>query len=273
MKTILSIVLGFFCFLINGQELTINKTYTPSSSTNEIYIDSEYGSFEVVMAPINEIRVEGTVMINLGEGNEAYSIQGNQEGSTFVITTELEEDGLDEMMILKKKDGTKKIILKEKGNNIHIIDDDDEDKEGWQYMNYGYDVEIDLKVTIPRGKRVKVRSEFGSVKAVNLNRDIDIKCTYSGAELVQNNVRNDQVIDVISTYSHVDVTMPSTSKIDLKLRTDYGKIFSDHNIKVDLSKNRDTPPHGDQVVVKLNGGGPKVNLKSNYSNIYFRKNS
>ena len=272
MKTIFIAIFCFSTLLLSAQELAVNETYTPSSSTEEIYIDSEYGSFEIVMAPTNTIKVEGTVMINLGKGNEAYSIRGNQEGSTFVISTDLEEDGLDEMMILKKKDGTKKIILKDKGNSIHITGDDEE-SEGWQYMNYGYDVEIDIKVIVPQNKRVKVRSKFGSVKAIDLNRDIDIKCTYSGAELVQSQIINDQDIEVVSTYSHVDVTMPSTSRIDLKLRTDYGKIYSNHDIKVDLSSNRDTPPHGDQVIVKLNGGGPKVNLKSNYSNIYFRKTS
>jgi hypothetical protein len=259
-------------FFSQAQVLTVNETYKPSPSTDEIYIDSEYGSMEIVMGSVNEIKIEGTVMINMGNGNEAYSISGKQQGNTFVINTELEEDGLEEMMILRKKDGTKKIIIKEEGKSINIRDEDD-DKEGWQYMNYGYDVEIDLTITIPQGKKVKVRSEFGAVKAVNLNRDIDIKCTYSGAELVQDNIRSGQKIDVISTYSHVDVTMPSSSMIDLKLRTDYGKIFSNHEIKVDLSSNRDVPPHGDQVIVKMNGGGSKVNLKSDYSNIYFRKTS
>ncbi|NNF34594.1 MAG: hypothetical protein HKN68_10820 [Saprospiraceae bacterium] len=258
--------------ILQAQVLSVNEVYNPSSSTDEIYIDSEYGSMEIVMASVSEIKVEGTVMINMGNGNEAYSISGNQEGNTFVINTELEEDGLEEMMILKKKDGTKKIIIKDKGKSININDHDD-DTEGWQYMNYGYDVEIDLTITIPRGKKVKVRSEFGAVKAVNLDRDVDIKCTYSGAELVQDNIRNGQRIDVISTYSHVDVTMPSSSTIDLKLRTDYGKIYSNHEINVDLSSNRDVPPHGDQVIVKMNGGGSKVTLKSDYSNIYFRKTS
>ena len=118
MKTLLTLCIISLSSLLQAQVLAVNETYNPSSSTDEIYIDSEYGSMEIVMASVNEIKIEGTVMINMGNGNEAYSISGKQQGNTFIINTELEEDGLEEMMILRKKDGTKKIIIKEKGKSI-----------------------------------------------------------------------------------------------------------------------------------------------------------
>ena len=273
MKTLLTTLCAVLFFnFASAQERKVNERFSTNSNLQEIFIDSEYGSIEIVSAPVNEVKIEGTVSINIGRSNDAYTIQGKQEGNTFVIKTELDEEGLEELIILRKKDGSKKIILKDNGNTIYISGDEDENNE-YQSMNHGYDVEIDLVVTVPQDKNVRVKSLFGSIKARNLNKEIDIKCTYGGAELVQDRIDRGQNIDVISTYNHVDVSMGANSKIDLKLRTDYGKIFSNHNIKVDLSQNNDSPPHGDQVKVKLNGGGPNVNLESKYSNVYFRKSS
>ena len=242
-----------------------SRSYDIPGSVTEIMIDSKYGNLTIVSAPVNSITIEGDVEINLGTSNESYMVSGKQEGNSFVIKTMLDEDDLEQAMFVKYANGTKKIFHK---GSYPDIDDDDEDRN---WVSYGFDIEVKLLVTIPLNKKLKVKSIYGSISAEDIKEDVNIHCTYGGADLIQHSFSPSQRIVVESTYSHVDVTVPESIKADLSLKTSYGRIYSNHDIQPSYGKENDHTPFGENVRTKLNGGGITLDLESGYSNIYFRK--
>jgi hypothetical protein len=269
MKTII-----YMAFLICSGTLlgqNFNQSYNVASGTNEIMIDVKYGDFDIVTGNTDKITISGDVSINLGQGNDAFSVKGSQNGNTFVITSELDEDNLGKTMIVKYKDGTKKIIQNENNDGGNWKDGHEDGDRKW--VSYGFDVDVKLTITIPGNMKLKVKSVYGDIRAREMDRDINIEVTYGGVELIQSRFNQNQSVFVESTYGHVDITVPATIKADLDMKVSYGNIYSNHDIKPNYGKGNDSTPFGEHVVTKLNGGGPKLVIESGYSNIYLRKAS
>lgn len=269
MKTIIYIAL----FLMNGVLIgqNFNQSYNVASGTNEIMIDVKYGDFDIVTGNTDKITISGDVSINLGQGNDAFTVKGSQNGKTFVITSDLDEDNLGKTMIVKYKDGTKKIIQDENNEGDNWKDDNEDKDRKW--VSYGYDVEVNLTITIPRNMKLKVKSVYGDIRAEEMEKDINIEVTYGGVELVQSRLNQNQSVYVESTYGHVDVSIPASIKVDLDMKVSYGNIYSNHDIKPNYGQGNDSTPFGEHVVTQLNGGGTKLVIESGYSNIYLRKTS
>ena len=80
--------------------------------------------------------------------------------------------------------------------------------------------------------------------------------------------------------NRVDVTFPASVKVNVKLKSDRGDIFSDFDISVDKKQPQATRSNQsgmyrvtieDWVYGKINGGGPEVMMKSMNGSIYVRK--
>jgi hypothetical protein len=72
-------------------------------------------------------------------------------------------------------------------------------------------------------------------------------------------------------YGHVDVTIPVSTKANLKLNTSYGEIFVAPDFKIEMEKQGELVSYGDKISGKINGGGMTIDLGANYSKIYLRK--
>jgi hypothetical protein len=243
-----------------------SQSYDVPASVKEIFIDSKYGNIEIVSAPINNITVKGEVEINLGTENDAYKVTGEQDGNRFIIKTTLNEEDIEKAMVVKYKNGTKRIFYKDEDKDPN--NDEDEDRK---WVSYGIDVEVNIVITIPQDKNLSVKSIYGSISVENMRKDVDIRCTYGGADLIQSSLYSTQNILIESTYGHVDVSVPVSVKADLSIKASYGSIYSNHDIKPNLDGSRDSTPFGENVKTKLNGGGNILKLESGYSNVYLRK--
>ena len=155
----------------------------------------------------------------------------------------------------------------------------------------------DIKILVPKGVVISYDYESqygGEAKFINLENEIEISAQYNGIELdnvtgpvtaktiyssidanFAANVKGP--ISLISIYSTVDVTLPQTLKADLSMKTSYGEMYVAPEFKIEMDRTTEKDNDNmvnmssNKVVGKINGGGMKVDLRSDYSKIYLRK--
>ena len=154
----------------------------------------------------------------------------------------------------------------------------------------------EIKVLVPKGVIISYdyESQYGSeAKFNNLENELEISATYNGVELTNvtgpvtvktiyssidaqfaANVKGP--ISLISIYSTVDVALPITLKADLSMKTSYGEMFVAPEFKIEMDRTTDKEGElvnmsANKVLGKINGGGLKLDLRSDYSKIYLRK--
>ncbi|MGK7391452.1 MAG: DUF4097 family beta strand repeat-containing protein [Candidatus Cyclobacteriaceae bacterium M2_1C_046] len=144
-------------------------------------------------------------------------------------------------------------------------------------------------VKVPKGVKVQVEqnSVHGSkIEIKDLSSDIEVSSRYSnvvlnnisGSALI-NSVHGDieaifidlnKPVSIVSAHGAVDVTLPASTKGDIKMSSKFGDIFTDMDIKYDT--NGDMRQITSTVSGKLNGGGgTEIFLESKHGNIYLRK--
>lgn len=84
-----------------------------------------------------------------------------------------------------------------------------------------------------------------------------------------------------SLNGSVDVTLPSTTKANLRLRSDHGDVYSDFDVQLapsspTVAESRSTNgryrvSRNRSIVRAINGGGPEFELRTFNSNVYVRK--
>ena len=149
----------------------------------------------------------------------------------------------------------------------------------------------DVKILVPKGMIVSFEHESqygGEVQFKNMENEIEVSANYNSVELenvsgpvtvksVYGHVEADfnanmkGPISIVSVYGYVDLTMPLATKADLKLSTSYGEILVAPEFKIEIAKEGGMDHYSDKVNGKINGGGIKVDLNSNYGKIYLRK--
>jgi predicted membrane protein len=77
-------------------------------------------------------------------------------------------------------------------------------------------------------------------------------------------------VSLISSYGDVSVNMPSTSKVDLNIKTTWGKIYIPQSLVGKLQKDANSKENKEQLKGSLNGGGNLFVLSSAWGKIYLR---
>jgi Putative adhesin len=136
---------------------------------------------------------------------------------------------------------------------------------------------------------VTVNNVSGEIEVNNLNGNVTL--TGISGSVVASNLSGNVIVDfktvdpkapmAFTTLSgKIDVTLPADTKINLKLKSDNGQMYSDFDVAVDATKprvNKTSEDHyykisiDDWIFGKINGGGPEMMMKSMSGNIYIRK--
>ena len=149
----------------------------------------------------------------------------------------------------------------------------------------------EIKVLVPKGIIVSFKHESqygGKARFLNLTNEIEVSAQYNSVEL--ENVTGPLTVEttyghvvadftapikdpvsIISIYGYVDVTLPQTTKADLKLGTSYGDIFVAPEFNIDVAATSGMKVYSDKISGTINGGGINIDLNCNYGKIYLRK--
>jgi hypothetical protein len=218
-------------------EITLGKVTVEGHSGNEIIFSSRDGLRE------KDKRAEGLREINsLG-----------LEDNTGLGINVADKDGVVTVRQLRKTNSPHIKILVPKGIIISLSHE----------SQYGGEIEFkNLE------NEIEVSVQYNSVTLDNVTGPLTVKTLYGHVEAVfSSNVKGP--VSIISVYKYADVTLPVTTKANLRLSTSYGEIYVAPDFKIEV----DQPGRigGNKVSGKINGGGLSVDISCNYGKIYLRK--
>jgi hypothetical protein len=235
-----------------AQEYKVNKSSGKLviKDVNDVTIEGHNGN-EIIFSSLDgprekDKRAEGLRVLNsLGlEDNTGFGLSVQDKGNVI------------EVQQLKKMDGSPVKILVPKG------------------------VGVSLSHTTPYGNQVKIRNVENEievstlhpgVKLDNVTGPLTIKTVHGEIEATLSaSVRNP--VSLISVHGLIDITIPAGLKANVNLSTNYGEIFVDPAIKIEMDEKSDWVKYGsNKVNGKINGGGIDLTLSSAHSSIYLRK--
>ena len=130
---------------------------------------------------------------------------------------------------------------------------------------------------------IEITAQFNNVKLEGVTGPMSVSTIHGDIDAVFSKVSQENPITIRSTHGHVDVSMPPSTKADVKMSSGHGEMFTDFDIKVGNatpgqnvkgvkgSSKSCNCPNDQKVIGKINSGGVLVDLRTSHSNIYFRK--
>jgi hypothetical protein len=258
-------------------------------SATTIFGQSE--SSEQLTVPLSSPGKSYTLKVNLVQGS--IKITG-YEGKDIVIdvTTpgskagrEMEKDPSTGMKRISSS-GSYEVIAKENDNMV-TVNTSNPNKTFFLSLKVPQDVK--LKASTVNNGTIEIENVKGELELNNVNGGI--KLTGISGSVVSNTVNG----DITTTFTLVDpkapmafstlngninVTFPSNTKANLKLKSEMGEVFSDFDIDIDKTRpktNKTNEPGmykikiEDWIYGKINGGGSEILMKNMHGNIYIKK--
>lgn len=158
---------------------------------------------------------------------------------------------------------------------------------------------LNLQLKIPQDVKLKVSTvNNGIIEVENVKGELEVNNTNGAIKLINisgsvvaNTINGNVTVSFLSVdpkapmafstlNGDVNVTFPADTRANLKLKTDYGEIYSDFDIDIDKTQPKATKTNEANmykikmegwVQGKINGGGPEMLMKNMYGNIYIRK--
>lgn len=228
----------------------INKTIAVENQ-NLLKIETLYTDITVKTWDKNEILINGNVSINNGAEDEAFEMDIKEKSKHISIETSIDFKSLTNELNSRKRNSY--------------------DKDCMTKYSNGHMINSQLTITIPRSMELDVAATYGSVKVEELSQNTSIENTYGPIDVVVKNMETIENLILHSVYSTVDLTISPNVKADMELITDFGEIYTD--LEMDIKTNQSMKKNfmGDKIKSSLNGGGNKIKLESNYSNVYVRQ--
>lgn len=126
----------------------------------------------------------------------------------------------------------------------------------------------DLKIKNVQSE-LDITVKFNSIYLEDVSGPMTINTVHGDVDGVFSQVSQESAISIVSAHGHIDLALPSDTKAKLRLRTNYGEIYTDMNIDYDTTSNL-SRISSSEVNGSLNGGGVDINLSSDHNNIYLR---
>lgn len=142
------------------------------------------------------------------------------------------------------------------------------------YVEHSTTYGDDVKISNVNGE-IEISVNYNDVYLDKVTGPLAIKTVYGDLETSFSSVNQNSPISLVSVYGHVDVSMPSSTKADLSVKTNYGALYSDMDIKVKtVDENGNTKSVSTKKINgTLNDGGVEINLSSLYEDVYLRSSN
>jgi len=229
--------------------------------------------------------ISGSISVKTHAGNDVI-VDGNTAAATRRgRNPEPSPEGL------RRIDGNTRGLTIEEANNVLTV-------SSRNYADGGnIDIEVpvktNLKLNTINGSAIVVDGVDGAIEVTNMNGDVKLS-NVAGSVVAHamngkllatiREVTPNKTMSFSSMNSNIDVTLPPTTKANLKYRTDNGEVWSDFDIKAGPSTPpvvEDTRNQGrngrfrvetDRTTnATINGGGSDIEIRTFNGNIYLRK--
>ncbi|MFT6827730.1 MAG: hypothetical protein ACI9Z3_000818 [Roseivirga sp.] len=243
MKKQLIVLLMLLSIASIGQAQTqINETF---DAKNIDQIDLFFTYPELVKIKVwdkEEVNIKGIVDIHNGEHDDDFKLSSKTNGNRLSIESAIKNIGkYRSFNVYSDDDKENTIVISKKGMTVSS------GKKG--YYSSGVNVSIVLEVTVPRSMTVMIDAKYGLVEVLESPKSMDIEARYGG----------------------IDVVINESDPIAFKAETQWGQIYSD--LKSNIYMNGD-PGMGKWIKpsASIKSGDQRLNLKSQYGNVYLRSN-
>jgi hypothetical protein len=192
----------------------------------------------------NEISIQGSVSINVGENDDAFELITSTDDNTISIKNEIKN-----MKNLPHRitvyDGAQKIVFRNKEEMKKYKAENN--LPNFNSVSYGLEMEIILDIKVPRSIETTVESVYGMVEIKD----------FTGP------------LTVVATYGGVDAALTERAVGEITAETNYGEIYSNLDVKFSGEAFRQGDFHTN--VSAKPGNGPAYYFDSKYGNVYLRK--
>jgi hypothetical protein len=218
----------------------VNKSF-PVAAGQKIHMTFDYPELvRVTTWEQNVVQVTGTVMINGGENDDAYSLDMHATAGTVHVKWETDVKSLPSRITVRDKG--QKITFKNKDEYRKYVDENGKDHRS---ISWGSDVEIMLEIKVPKNVETYIKSVYGLIEVKNFKGPLIAESTYRG----------------------IDAAIVEKSTGEVKAETGFGQIYSNLESKFSGEDFRDFHT---SVSVKP-GNGPSYSFESKFGNVYLRK--
>ncbi|MEM6359473.1 MAG: DUF4097 family beta strand repeat-containing protein [Bacteroidota bacterium] len=236
----------------------------PAFSQNKIAMSSGVIEFREIM----DLQVEGY------DGNEIIL----ETASDYKIPERAK--GLRPVNGLGLKDNT--------GVGLAVEDESSDHKVVYQVSRNS---DARYKVKVPKGVMVKyvnssihgddffaqnisseldIKTHGGDIRLQDVTGPLSANSVHGDIEVIFTSVDQKLPISVASVHGDVDVAVPGGTNADLRIKTSWGEVYSDLDIKVD--RHDGMKVYGAKNIEgKLNSGGVALAVSSTHGNVYLRK--
>ena len=148
-----------------------------------------------------------------------------------------------------------------------------------------------LKLSTVNGGEILVENIEGDLEVSNVNGSVTLNgvagsvvagATNGSVRATLTRVTDAREMAFTSLNGTVDVTLPPTTKANLRLQSDHGDVYSDFDVQLApsstpviqesrSSNGRYRISRNRSIVGTINGGGPEFELRTFNSNVYVRK--
>jgi DUF4097 and DUF4098 domain-containing protein YvlB len=213
-----------------------------NASGNHVTVDSNSGTIT-----LGDVRATGDITTNTDFGNMSFE---NGSGDSLHIGT---------------NSGRVSLVKVRVRQEIRVQDDFGE-IELDQASASSYDLHTNSgSITVNGAKgKLKAYTDFGGIKIENAEEvTLDLKTSSGTVEFSGSLGAGPHRVG--SDFGEIDLTLPTDSKLDVDLSTDFGNINSDLPITVTL--NGTSNSDGDQIVGSINGGGDQFTAQTNSGSV------
>jgi hypothetical protein len=246
MKKLITVFACFLVWMNVIAQSTLQETIEVNKNQKVNITISDANLINVSGWDENHILVKATVRINNGKNDDSYKINTeNKNGEVYI-------EGF-----IQEKSQLPRIIQIKKGDQVYSFNTDDmnspdiqkfyeeQGHDGIQWTSHGVMWDIQYEISIPQHVQLNINSKFGLIDIENFNGSIQANSKHGG----------------------VDLAVNTSSKMDFNLRSDWGEIFTDLDLRFDKNGSKNWT----QISCDLNGGGGTLaSLESKHGNIYLR---
>ncbi|MEL7122102.1 MAG: hypothetical protein AAFO07_21825, partial [Bacteroidota bacterium] len=194
---------------INAQTVT-NKEFN-LSNIQKVKTDFEYADVVFKPSKNNSLSVKATVSIAGGESNDSYVLENSTSNGTLYLKSYVKNVDDLPRTVKVKKDGQTYIFQKSGKETYKQVRKRIKEELGVSNLDMyteGYDIDITLEISIPARVDLEVNSNFGDLKFDKCGNKLKVECTYGSVEAIVVDASTEAEMDLLSTYSFVDVALP-----------------------------------------------------------------
>jgi DUF4097 and DUF4098 domain-containing protein YvlB len=212
------------------------------AGAKDITLDSNSGAIT-----LSEVRATGDITTKTDFGNTSFE-NGSADG--IHIQTNSGKVSLGKLNI------NQQIFVKDDFGNIDLN----------QAFGTSYDVHTNSgSITVDGAKgKLKVDSDFGNITITNAD-SVTLTAETNSGTVEFSGTLGEGPHYIKSDFGAIDITLSSDIKLDVDLKTDFGKIKSDLPVTVTLTGNSNN--QGDHITGTINGGGEQLTVQANSGNV------